>query len=368
MRALFDRTRIKGMELPNRLVRSATGEGMSDENGFPLDSLFELYEKLAQGGIGLIITGYAYISRDGRCAFSGMSGIDSDLHISRYRDLVDLVHKNGAAIAMQIVHCGRQTKAEAIGTQPIGPSAVEDTYWKVVPREMTEGDIERVIDDFEEAARRVKESGFDAVQIHGAHGYLVNQFLCPHTNRRRDLWGGPIGNRMRFVEEIYRRIRGKVGADFPILIKMNAQDGVQGGLTLREGLVMAEKMAAMGFDGIEVSRGISEDGGTEVFGDAVPGGVPEQAYNRAAAREMTKRVDIPVFVVGGITDPRVMEDIVEKGDADYISMSRALIADPQFPNQIRAGSREVSRCTHCDRCLDDFSMENPLHCYDWEYD
>jgi 2,4-dienoyl-CoA reductase-like NADH-dependent reductase (Old Yellow Enzyme family) len=368
MTVIFERSRIKGMELPNRLVRSATAEGMADENGFPSDSLFELYERLAQGGVGLIITGYAFTSLDGRCAFPGMSGIDRDEQIPRYRDLVDLVHENGAAIAMQIVHCGRQTKAETIGAQPIAPSAVEDTYWKVVPREMTEVDIERVINDFAEAGRRVQESGFDAVQIHGAHGYLVNQFLCPHTNRRRDKWGGPIDNRMRFLREIIQQMQSEVGEDFPILIKMNAQDGMEDGISLQEGLVMAEMMAEMGFDGIEVSRGISEDGGTDVFGDAAPGGAPEQAYNRAAARAIKNRVNVPVFVVGGITDPVVMEDIIEQGDADYISMSRALIADPEFPNKIRAGGRAISRCTRCDLCLDDFSIDNPLHCYDWEYD
>jgi 2,4-dienoyl-CoA reductase-like NADH-dependent reductase (Old Yellow Enzyme family) len=347
MSSLFDQTRINGMVLPNRLVRSATGEGMADERGFPTGALSELYERLSLGGVGLIITGYAFTSRDGRCAFPGMSGIDRDEHIPRYRQLVDMVHENGAAIA---------------------PSVVEDTYWNVTPREMTEEDIERVIDDFAEAGRRVRESGFDAVQIHGAHGYLVNEFLCPHTNRRRDRWGGSLDNRMRFLREIVHRMRSAVGEDFPILIKMNAQDGMEDGISLQEGIMMAEMMADMGIDGIEVSRGISEDGGTEVFGDGVPGGVPEQAYNRAAAKEIKRRVDVPVFVVGGITDPVVMEDIVGKGDADYISMSRALIADPEFPNQIRAGRREVSRCTHCDLCLDDFSIDNPLHCYDWEYD
>ncbi len=368
MTVIFERTRIKGMELPNRLVRSATGEGMADGNGFPLDSLFELYERLAQGGVGLIITGYAFVSLDGRCAFPGMSGIDRDEHIPRYRQLVDLAHENGTPIAMQVVHCGRQTKAETIGTQPIAPSAVEDTYWNVAPREMTEEDIERVINDFSEAGRRVRESGFDAVQIHGAHGYLVNEFLCPYTNRRQDRWGGSLDNRMRFLREIVQRMRDAVGEDYPILIKMNAQDGMEDGIRLQEGIVMAEMMADMGIDGIEVSRGISEDGGTEVFGDGAAGGVPEQAYNRGAAKEIKERVDVPVFVVGGITDPVVMQDMVEKGDADYISMSRALIADPEFPNQIRAGSRAVSRCTRCDLCLDDFSMDNPLHCYDWEYD
>jgi 2,4-dienoyl-CoA reductase-like NADH-dependent reductase (Old Yellow Enzyme family) len=366
MSVLFEKTRIKGMGLSNRLVRSATGEGMADEAGSPTEALFELYERLVRGGVGLIITGYAFVSRDGRCAFSGMSGIDRDDHIPHYRALVDAVHGIGGKIAMQIVHCGRQTTPEAIGTRPIAPSAVEDTYWNVIPREMTAADIERVIEDFAQASRRVKQSGFDAVQIHAAHGYLVNQFLCPHTNRRTDSWGGSIIERMRFLREIYRNIRGEVGENYPILIKINAQDGLDGGLSLQEGLVMADMIAETGFDGIEVSRGISEDGGTEVFGGAGSGEMPPEAYNRPAAREIKQRVQVPIFVVGGITDPLVMEDIVRKGDADYISMCRALIADPDFPNKIRDGSREVSRCSRCHLCLDDFSMDNPLRCYEWE--
>lgn len=368
MSVLFEKTKIKSMGLSNRLVRSATGEGMADDEGFPSDALFNLYERLVRGGVGLIITGYAFVSRDGRCAFSGMSGVDRDDHIPRYRQLVDSVHRIGGKIAMQIVHCGRQTTPEAIGAQPIAPSAVEDTYWNVLPREMTEADIERVIGDFAEAAWRIKQSGFDALQVHGAHGYLINQFLCPHTNRRSDRWGGSIENRMRFLRQIYHRIREKVGEDYPILIKINAQDGVDGGLSLQEGITMAEMIAEMGFDGIEVSRGISEDGGTEVFGEAEPGAIPPEAYNRPVAKEIKEQVRVPVLLVGGITDPLVMEDIVLKGDADYVSMCRALIADPGFPNKIRSGSKEVSRCSRCDMCLDDFSMHNPLHCYEWEYE
>jgi len=184
MSILFEKTKIKGMELKNRLVRSATHEAMADDEGFPTDRLFKLYERLAGGGVGLIITGYTYVSRDGK--FKAMLGIDTDDHISKYRGLVNHVHQNDAKIAMQLNHCGRQTTKEMTGTQPIAPSAVKDKSLFVMPREMTESDIERIIEAFIQAARRAKESGFDAIQLHGAHGYLINEFLCPHTNRRQD--------------------------------------------------------------------------------------------------------------------------------------------------------------------------------------
>jgi 2,4-dienoyl-CoA reductase-like NADH-dependent reductase (Old Yellow Enzyme family) len=390
MSVLFEKTEIKGMELKNRLVRSATHEGMADENGFPTEDLFKLYERLAKGGVGLIITGLAYVSRDGK--IDAMKGIDTDEHISNYRELTERVHHNGSRIAMQIVHAGRQTTQEMISTQPMAPSAVKETSMLVKPREMTEDDIERIIEAFGQAARRVKESNFDAVQLHGAHGYLINEFLCPHTNRRKDKWGGSIENRMRFVKEIYARSRELVGEDYPVLIKISAYDNMKNGIKPQEGVIMAAMMADMGFDGIEVSCGIAEDGLSSLRGDMPMDAVLEtwpmyknknalfkfimrhfgekiikpvpfsQAFNRDSAREVKSKVNIPVFAVGGMIDPAVMEDVVEQGDADFISLSRALINNPNFPNKIRAGSREQSKCVHCNLCLIR-SISDPLRCY-----
>ena len=256
---------------------------------------------------------------------------------------------------------------------------------------MTEDDIERVINDFASAARRVKKSGFDAVQIHGAHGYLVNQFLNPHTNRRNDRWGGSRENRMRFLEEICRRSRKEVGPRYPILVKMSAYDMMKNGIGQEEGAAMAEMMARMGFDGIEVSCGINEDGGSTIrgdlplrlliedlgmyrkqplmrflvkrFGKYIMKPLPfSEAYNLQAAREIKKRTDIPLFLVGGMTDPALMEEIVSRGDADYISLSRALIREPGFPDRIMKGSAEPSKCIHCNHCIHYLALA-PLRCY-----
>ena len=391
MSALFEKSSIKSMKLKNRLVRSATMESMADKDGFPTKDLYKLYERLSKGGSGLIITGLAFVSKDGRNSPIGMLGIDNDALIPEYKKLVSHVHKHGGTIAMQIAHAGRQTTKGAIGTTPIAPSAVKDKTSFSVPREMTEEDMERVINDFAQAALRVKKSGFDAVQIHGAHGYLVSTFLCPHTNRRTDKWGGSLENRMRFVTEIYTRSRRLVGKDYPILIKMNAYDTMKNGLKVDEGIRAAEMMAEMGFDGIEVSCGIFEDGLSMTRGDfpvdvilddlgmfrrqplmrflvrhfskLLVKSVPyTNEYNLDAARIIKSRVKVPVFVVGGNTSPESMENIVARGEADYISLCRALIREPDFPGKIMKGSREASKCIHCNHCLF-YAPMAPLKCY-----
>ena len=392
MAALFEPTKIKSLDLKNRLVRSATHEGMADEAGFPKPSLTALYKRLAEGGVGLIITGHAFVSAEGKSMLGGMLGLDQDRHVQAFRPVVEKVHANGARIAMQISHCGRQTLPESIGERPIAPSAVRDKALLVTPRAMTEADMERVIIAFGRAARRVRESGFDAVQLHAAHGYLLNQFLCPHTNRRKDRWGGSIKNRMRIITEVYRSCRREVGPDFPILIKINADDAMRKGLKPEESLIMARMMSELGFDGIEVSCGIGEDGLSMSRGDLPLDAfvddwelyrrknplfrllmrrlgrrllkpLPlEPAYNLPLAKALKSRIRTPVFVVGGLYQPQVLHRIVEEEEADYVSLCRALIADPLWPKKIEAGRPEPSRCIHCNLCLA-YLPGRPLRCY-----
>jgi 2,4-dienoyl-CoA reductase-like NADH-dependent reductase (Old Yellow Enzyme family) len=397
MPGLFETTRIKSMELKNRLVRSATVERMGDDKGLPTQDLFRLYERLAKGGVGLIITGMTYVSPDGRTFPKGATGIDRDETIAAWRALTDYVHKlgTGVKLAMQIAHGGRQTTRAATGTQPMAPSPVKDASSFVTPREMTEDDIERTIEAFAQAARRAKEAGFDAVQLHGGHGYLVNEFLNPYTNRRTDRWGGSLENRMRFVSEIYSRCRKLVGDAYPILIKISAYDHMikkgKKGIELAEAVLTAERLSAMGIDGIEVSCGIAEDGMSTLrgklpmdvliedlgmfkksalmrfvmrhFGDRIMKTEPfTEDYNRAAARAIKERVKVPVFAVGGIIRPQTMEDIITSHDADYISLCRSLIFSPIFPKKIHEGSRDPSGCIHCNHCIFYLTF-SPLRCY-----
>jgi 2,4-dienoyl-CoA reductase-like NADH-dependent reductase (Old Yellow Enzyme family) len=397
MSVLFEKTSIKSMDLKNRLVRSATVERMGDDNGFPADGLFRLYERLAKGGVGLIISGMTYVSSDGKTFPTGAIGIDRDEAIAPFRALTDHVHNLGTGVkmAVQIAHGGRQTTRAAAGVQPIAPSAVKDRSSFVTPRAMNEDDIERVIEAFAQAALRVKKGGFDAVQIHGAHGYLINEFLNPYTNRRTDRWGGSIDNRMRFLAEIYSRTRRLVGEDFPILIKISAYDHMvkhgKKGMSLEEASHMAEEMDGMGFDGIEVSCGIAEDGMSSLrgelpvdlmiddlgtfknnavmrfvfrhFGTKIMKVDPfTENFNRTAARLIKEKVKVPVFAVGGIIRPSTMEEIIQSGDADYISLSRSLVFSPIFPRKIQEGSRDPSGCIHCNFCLFYLGL-GPLKCY-----
>lgn len=267
MPGLFDPIQIGPMEIKNRFVRSSTHEAMADEKGYPGPGLFKCYEKLARGEVGLIITGMAFVSQEGRSTAKGMLGIHHDGLIPAYRKLVSHVHDHGAKIAMQITHAGRQTRKEATGVRPMAPSPVYDRALLSRPREMTEEDIQRAIDSYAQACSRVRESGFDAVQIQLGHGYLPNQFQSPFLNRRRDHWGGSPENRMRFIKELYVRCRHVVGTDYPILAKVNVQDNLKKGQKPEEGIPMASSMAGMGFDSLEVSGGIYADGFSMMRGE-----------------------------------------------------------------------------------------------------
>jgi len=389
---LFQPAQLGPLKLRNRLVRSATFEAMADDNGGPSKALFDLYRRLARGGVGLIITGYAYVSPDGRNPYTGMLAIDRDELVPRYRELVDHVHEHGAKLAVQIAHCGRQTTAAALGEQPMGPSAVRDGSVQCTPRIMDEDDIARAAGAFGQAARRCREAGVDAVQLHGAHGYLINQFLCPHTNRRTDRWGGSVDNRMRFVRHVYRHCREQVGDDYPLLIKISAYDQMRRGLRVDEGVEMARQMAELGFDGIEVSCGIAEDGMSTVRGDVpieafldawemyrrknwlyrfimrlfgrliVRPPPLTQAFNRASAQAIKAQTDVPILLVGGLTELSAMHDVIDSGDADFVSLCRALIADARFPRKLQSGRHTESICVHCNLCLVYMAVA-PLRCY-----
>ncbi len=356
-------------------MRSATYEAMADEAGVPSEHYDELYRKLAAGGVGLIITGHTYVARDGK--MPKMCGIDRDDLVPRYRTVTDLVHGLGGRIAMQINHGGAEANTRESGFVPLSPSPTRSTMTGLKSRAMTEEEIGRIARDFGSAARRAREAGFDAVQVHGAHAYLVCQFLTEASNRRDDGWGGSREGRLRFLRRVYDEVRGAVGPDFPVLVKMSLYD-LRGhrGLSLEEGVELAVAAAGMGFDAIEAScgtpaerlsivrgrhpvRAALEAGGPGqdrpapgvVSGMSVPPVTFSEAYNREAARALKARVTVPVLVVGGYVNPATMEDVIRAGDADFVSMSRALIMRPDWPNRLAAGDREPVKCLHCNHCL-----------------
>ncbi|HNY63985.1 MAG TPA: NADH:flavin oxidoreductase [Deltaproteobacteria bacterium] len=389
----FEPATLAGFSVKNRIIRSATHEGLANGLGLPTEGLEKLYLRLARGGAGAIVTGYAAVQPDGRCPLVNMLMADHDRCVDAWRPIVDAVHAEGTAIMLQVAHCGRQTRSKVTGLPTVAPSAIRDRYYfEDRPRELSEDGIEEVIDNFVSAIRRGRDAGFDAVQLHGAHGYLLSQFLSPASNRRRDRWGGPLENRYRIVGETLSRARREVG-NYPVLIKLNGYDGRRNGMRTGEAVRIAGMLEGDGCAGIEVSCGTAEDGlfmtrGEHApidavfayhsllkrlpkpvksllrpFGDILsPPVKPTATYNLEAAQMIKKGVSIPVIVVGGIRTLAHIRDIIENGKADFVSMCRPFIIEPGIVNKLKEGRQDASRCIACNYCL--IAAEaRPLQCY-----
>lgn len=347
MDALFKPIRINGMVLKNRFVRTATAERMTSPNGGFTQEMVNLYKRLARGGVGLIITGHSYIHPLGK-ADRRMTGIHKDSLIPVLKKLVNEVHKLKTKIVMQINHCGGMRDKDVGEETPIGPSTVEYEPMRIISREMGPEEIEEVIGLFAQASRRVKNAGFDGVEIHSVHGYLINQFLSPVTNRRKDSWGGSLDNRMRFLLEVYSRIRKTVGKDYPVLAKIPAGDFIEGGLTVREACEVARKLSELGIDAIELSGGLA--GSRYRKGRKDLGWMRKEAYFKPYSEMVKKATPVPVILVGGLRKLETMRKILEEGAADLIGLSRPLIREPGLPNRIRRGDLRKAECVSCSNC------------------
>jgi 2,4-dienoyl-CoA reductase-like NADH-dependent reductase (Old Yellow Enzyme family) len=346
MNMLFTSANIGSLVLPNRLVRSATAERMSDARGRPRPRLRALYQELARGGVGLIITGHMYVHPSGR-AHPEMTGIYSDELISGLAGLADAVHQEGGRIAAQINHGGVNCSPEAV-IETIAPSAVTAPSSEQPAREMTAAEIALVIQAYGQAARRVREAGFDGVQLHGAHGYLISQFLSPFTNHRTDEWGGDLEGRTRFLRAVCQAVREQVGSEYPVFIKLGMMDGVEGGLTADEGVQIVAALKGMGLDAVEISGGIA----SAVMRKGIRCEADE-AYYRHLAQQARPATRLPILLVGGFRSRKVMEDALAAGDADFVSLCRPLICEPDFPNRLREGTQERSACISANRCWAD---------------
>jgi len=355
---LFQPILIGNVTIKNRFVRSATHEWLCDEDGTPTPQLGGIYETLAKGGVGLIVTGYAYVNPKGK-ASRGQNAMYKDDLIEPYSHIVDRVHRHGAKIFMQLVHGGRQ--AEAGGArfgETIAPSAVPDVVNDLTPREMEVDDILATIMDFVLAARRAKAAGFDGVQLHIAHGFLLSSFISPYTNRRKDEWGGSVENRARIIVEILRSINDKVGADFPVIAKMNGTDGFaqEGkGLQISDAADIAKVLAAEGLKAIEVSAGIGE---AELKSSKTGNFDGEsEGYLLDLAVRVKAEVDIPVISVGGFRTKAVMEAALKDGKCDMIAMSRPLIREPDLVEKFRTGKANRAECISCNKCFDETGVK-----------
>ncbi len=390
MTTLFTPIKLGNIQIKNRFVHSATFECMAFENGEVSDDLIKRYQNLAKGEIGLIIPGYLYVHPLGK-ALHNQAGIHSDDMIPGLSKIVKAVHQEDGKIAFQIVHSGRQTIKALIGQNPIGPSSKgRDPINFVKPKKMNEDEIWEVIQAFGKSASRAVEAGADAVQLHAAHGYLINQFLSPFFNQRKDNWGGSDENRFRFLKEIILEIKSKLPENIPILVKLNSNDYTpKEGITPPLAVKYAKWLADAGIDGLEISCGSP----VYSYMNMCRGDVPMnelvkslpwwkksigklmikslvgkydlyEGYNLEAAK-LIKSVlgEIPLFVVGGFRNVSYLHDVLEQNYADLISMSRPFIRDPYLVKKIKDGKIESVSCVSCNRCLAAVANKLPVRCY-----
>lgn len=345
MSKLFEPITIRDLTVRNRFMRSATTSAFSNEDGTVNDSIVKLYERLSLGEVGLIVKGHLYV-HDGGKGHPGMAGISHDYHVPHLKRLTDAVHRHGGHIAAQINHAG-------VAHQPdrAGPSAYKEGDWDA--RELTVDEIEGIIEAFGDAAERALQAGFDAVQIHGAHGYLVSQFLSPLVNKRRDKWGGSPENRMRFLKAVYDEVRGRMGNE-PLMIKINSDDFAPGGFTVEDSVEVCRALSGWGIDLIEVSGGgrgsVDELRSRAAHSDP---GFSEAAFAGHGARIKEAIGSTPMALVYGFRRLETMERAVDVGLTDMVSLSRPFIREPGLVRSLRQGQSEAT-CIRCDACRENF--------------
>lgn len=385
MNKAFEPCPIGSITLPNRIIRSATHEGMGQPDGSPMDALLRLYERLSLGGAGAIITGYMCVQSNGR-TFNNMLMFDHDRFIEPYRAITDNLTHHHTPLIAQLAHGGYGASFAVTGEPVVGPSHLKHNDYGDACHELTEDAIEALIDSFVRAIIRAKAAGFDAVQLHAAHGYLLSEFISPKLNKRTDRWGGPLGNRLRIVTEILTRAKAEVFG-YPILVKIS----VGGGLGDDELVAMVRALQAAQCDAIEVSRGYGNFIDTvrmpKTPVDAIFHFIPQYRdmpaikkrifkllapyilkpvtplanYNLREAELIKHSVDIPVIVVGGIRSMKDINTILSERKLDFVSMSRPFIIEPNWVNKLQNG-QEHSKCIECGYCLI-ASTSNKLKCY-----
>ncbi|HUU64103.1 MAG TPA: NADH:flavin oxidoreductase [Dehalococcoidia bacterium] len=370
--------KIGGLELRNRIIRSGCFEGMCP-GGAPSDALIDHHREVAAGGAAMTTVAYCSVSFDGR-AFGHEIWMREEI-VPDLKKITDAVHREGAAVNIQLGHCGYFSNKNVIGRRPIGASRKFCTFRYAFAHEMTEEEINRVKEDFGKAAQLAIQAGFDAVEIHGGHGYLLSQFLSPYTNMRKDRYGGSLENRMRFPAAVIKHVRETVGPDFPILIKMNVSDGFKGGLELDEAIEVAKRYEAEGASALVPSGGFTaktpfymmrgriplkewiqgpksvfEKVGLRLFGSILVQTYPfEEMFFLNEARKIKDAVSIPCVLIGGICSSDNMEKAMQEG-FDFVEIGRALIREPDLVRRMERGDWQASQCDHCNRCVAE--MEN----------
>lgn len=377
MNAVFEPGKINGLRVRNRVIKTATYEGMSP-GSVPSIRLTEHHAELARGGVGMTTVAYCAVSPEGR-TFTEQMWMSPETK-QALTTLTSAVHDAGSAVAIQLGHCGGFSKDKSHGKGPLGPIRTFNPYGVMVglpfTRAMTEDDIERTTEDFARAALDAKDAGFDAVEVHLGHGYLLSQWLSPVTNKRRDRHGGSLKARLIFPLMVIEAVRAAVGPDFPVLAKINVSDGVKGGLEIGDAVVVSKAIEGAGVDAIVTSGGFvsrnaffllrgarplrhmiaveknwAQKIAMAVFGPFLVPKVPfEEMFFFDSAKRIVDAVDIPVVLLGGVVSRENLERAMSAG-FEFVAMGRALIADPDLVNRMQAGTVDRTRCDHCNRCM-----------------
>ncbi len=343
---LWEAFRIGKMELRNRIVMAPMGTKHASKEGYVTDQIKDYFEARARGGVGLIIVEATLVHPRGR-AFENLLEITDDKFIPGLSELVGVIHKHGAKAAIQLQHCGRMAKSILTGMQPVAPSPIPRPGGEV-PKELTVGEIKEIIGYFADAAVRAKKAGFDGIEIHGAHGYLIDQFLSPSSNKRKDRYGGGAQNRARLLTEIIQAIKGGVGGGFPVWCRINGMEyGTKGSTTLEDAKETARLAQEAGADAIHVSaHGPKALQHQQVL-------KPVSGVFADLAKGIKEVVTVPVIVVGRVT-PEAGERILSEGKADLVAIGKALLTDPEIPNKVASGKLEdIKPCILCMACRDD---------------
>jgi 2,4-dienoyl-CoA reductase-like NADH-dependent reductase (Old Yellow Enzyme family) len=362
LETLFSPKNIGDVQIKNRIVRSATFMHIAEKYGYIGDRYLNVYNELARGGAGLIITGAVAVDPTGTGGPYQVCLYD-DSHMAGHKKLVDTVHEyEGTKIAPQIQHIGR------LGVHPkyptIAPSPVQYKVTGITPRELTTEEVKEYIKKFVKTGVRAYECGYDMVQLHGAHGYFLTNFLSPYTNLRDDEFGGTTRKRTKILKDIYNGIRDEVGKQFPILIKFQSQDFIPNGITSEEGIKITKSLSEIGFDAVEPSGGGAEANLTKAgrMTSKVIKKEEDENYFLPFAKKIKPVLgNCSLILVGGIRNPNVAEKILVDGNADFISLCRPLIYEPDLPNRWQSGDTTPPKCISCNSCF--VTMEKgPVYC------
>jgi 2,4-dienoyl-CoA reductase-like NADH-dependent reductase (Old Yellow Enzyme family) len=360
MASLFDETVLNGVKLRNRFVRSATWEGLADHDGSVTAPILDMYGSLAEGGVGLIITGHAYVSREGQ-ATPRQLGIHDDSMIPGLRKLTDIVHERGGKVAIQLSHAGCRGAVGLTGIEPIGPVVMKGDQGQLC-REMRQGDFVCVMSDFSNGAVRAEKCGFDAIQVHGAHSYLLSQFLSPCHNTRTDEYGGMVRNRARLLMDVLRCVR-EAAPGLALAVKINSDDFIDGGFSVDDMIEVAKYLEEeRTADAIELSGGSPFSPKYMSFRPGPIRTEADEVYYREAAMRYKQKISVPLILPGGIRSYSVAKDLVEQGVTDYVSMSRPLIREPGLINRWKGGDTRKATCLSDNKCLTPLRSGQGLYC------